>query len=134
MPQYRAKIVTAEFLDKKDLLVFTMRDLATGREQTYCWPPCDYFAAIGIPRNASYKPEHLHEHCARMIGKEISFVVEGETPPVSPAVDPQKAEEIAKECAEMAEQAGTKLDQELKVAQELTRRRFGLSNGEKTNG
>lgn len=125
MVQYKAKVITAEYMESKDLLVFTMLNLETGKEQTYCWPPCDYFAAIGISKYSSYTPEQLHRHCEQMLGKQMNFVLEGEEVIPAAVIDHQKAEHVTKECSEMAEQASDLLEKELAAAKEISKMRYG---------
>jgi hypothetical protein len=127
MPQYKAKVITAEYLEPKDLLVFTMRDLVTGKEQSYCWPPSDYFSAIGISSSATYTPGQLHSHCEQMLGKELNFSVDGELPSQPVAIDPKKAEQIDKDCHDLAQQANEKIDKELAAAKEISKMRFGAA-------
>lgn len=114
MPQFKAKVATAEYLVERDLLVFTLIDLESNKEQTYCWSPSDYFAAIGIPVGAKYTPEQLHTHCEQMIGKHINFEIDGE-PSIEAEEDPIRAQTIAAECDVLAKEAGDKLDRELQA-------------------
>lgn len=115
MKQLKVTVRTAEYLEEKDLMVFTLTDTDSDKDQTYCWPPSDYFAAMGISPKIEYQPYHLHEHCKMMIGKKINFVIEGKMPHVNPKVDLAKKAEIEKQCAELAEQAGEKFTQELDI-------------------
>lgn len=124
MERYKAKVTTAEYLVSKDLLVFTMHNVETGKEQTYAWSPADYLERVGLSPTAKYTQAQLDKHCLDMIGKELTFAIEGEAPTVASKTDKSRETEINEACAKMAAEAGDKLANELMVQDEIKKRQF----------
>lgn len=76
MDPSRVKILDSQYKEEKDLIVWTLKFLETGDEQTFCWPSGDLLEAFNI-NSKKVEPEHLHDFCLAMQGKEINFVVDG---------------------------------------------------------
>ena len=108
MSAQKAKIITSEYNEVKDLIFWTLLDIEKNTEQTYCWPSKDYLKSVagfsdkGI---ALITPAILSDHCKKMIGKEILFEVRGASN-VEPQVDEAKKTSL--------EQDIQKMDKEIK--------------------
>lgn len=76
MDPSRVKILDSQYKEEKDLIVWTLKFLETGDEQTFCWPSGDLLESFDInPKNVT--PSHLHVFCKAMEGREVNFVVDG---------------------------------------------------------
>jgi len=99
----RAKIKAAKYQVKNELIVFTLLDLETNKEQSYCWPSIQYLESIGI--EASFVEDmQLIKHCEDMIGKIINFEVQGEEIRFKPKIDVEKQKQVEKDIEEAEKQ------------------------------
>jgi len=73
----RVKILRAKYDEEKDLIIWHFLFLDSGTEQSFCWPSPDLLKAVGITVIDQVEPDHLHQFCKDMIGKEINFLAEG---------------------------------------------------------
>lgn len=126
MSNIKAKVITAEYDEKKDLIILTLRQET--KEQTYCFPSVDYLKNVGGFSDAMLKkirPSHLTQHCFDLLGKEIAFESRGKIPEIEPQIDVSKEEQINKNCSLLAEEAARKLHNEMNIAKDLHKRRYG---------
>lgn len=91
----RVKILDSKYDEDRDLIIWSLRFVETGDEQSFCWPSVDLISSLGI-NPTKLQPEHIHKFCSDMLGKELNFVVEGL--PQSELPNPDK--EIGKEISE----------------------------------
>jgi len=114
----KAKVKTAEYLTKRDLIVWTLVYLDDEEEQTYAWPSSDYLKSVGInPETAKVTPDQLQTHCKEMINKEVNFEVQGKP---NTAIDDSETENSLKiNIREMERESLSYCNEVMEAAEEL---------------
>lgn len=93
----RAKVVESKYIEKSDLIQWTLYFLDDGTDQTYVWPSVDLIKELNI--KGKVEPSHLHKFCEDILNKEINFSIDKE--PERPKEMPkEKFEEIGKRIGE----------------------------------
>lgn len=75
MNRERVKIIDSSYHADKDLIVWKIQFLESGKEQVYCYPAMDLVHALGV-KAEKIPAEHLNKFAHDMKGKEINFEID----------------------------------------------------------